>query len=176
MEFRAGSSGVGAFGGCGVGIGILSPVNLRSIPIMGQIESSISSSCRSLDTSILGGRVGIVANHVQNVLSSSQVDGVRAGFGCGVLLGYGYGIGFFAKPHIMSNTSQFLNSISSRIKEMVPIKPPVPAETKDKKASPLDVTIARLEQKIDELSISVNNVQTAMCRLDSALPGCKKEE
>lgn len=40
LELRLGSSGSGAFVGCGFGVGILTPVSLHGVPVLGQLVSA----------------------------------------------------------------------------------------------------------------------------------------
>ncbi|KAH7618532.1 hypothetical protein Ndes2526B_g05430 [Nannochloris sp. 'desiccata'] len=106
FEFRAGSAGIGLFAGCGAGVGILTPVSLHSIPVIGQIAGSVATSLRQLDSTFggIGWRITSAVN------SKAKPLGLRAGTGCGVALGYGWGAGFYLKPTALASLSEVLKS------------------------------------------------------------------
>jgi hypothetical protein len=106
LEFRAGSAGMGLFAGCGAGVGILTPVSLHSIPVIGQIAGSVATSLRQLDSTFgnFGWRITSTLN------SKAKPLGLRAGTGCGVALGYGWGVGFMLKPTALASLSEAIKS------------------------------------------------------------------
>jgi hypothetical protein len=106
FEFRAGSAGVGLFAGCGAGVGILTPVSLHSIPVIGQIAGSVATSLRQLDSTFggLGWRVTSALN------SRAKPLGLRVGTGCGVAIGWGWGAGIMLKPTALASLSDLIKS------------------------------------------------------------------
>jgi hypothetical protein len=106
FEFRAGSAGFGLFVGCGAGVGVLTPVSLHSIPVIGQIAGSVAASLRQLDSTFggIGWRITSALNSRANPL------GLRAGTGCGVAIGYGWGAGVMLKPTALASLSELLKS------------------------------------------------------------------
>lgn len=77
------------------GVGILTPISLHSIPVVGQLAASLSSSLRQVDAALggIGWRLGGALN------SRARPLGLTAGAGCGVAVGYGWGAGVMLKPN-----------------------------------------------------------------------------
>jgi hypothetical protein len=110
MEFRVGGTGAGLFVGCGAGFGFITPLQLHSIPVMGQLASSISSSLGSIDA-LLGGLGSGARRHTRTL----GVKGLDVGFGCGAMIGYGYGAGLMLTPDAL----QAVATAAGRVKEQV---------------------------------------------------------
>jgi len=106
FDFRAGSAGMGLFAGCGAGIGILTPVSLHTIPVIGQIAGSVATSLRQLDSTF--GNFGWRCTSTLN--SKAKPLGLRAGTGCGIALGYGWGAGFMLKPTALASLTEAIKS------------------------------------------------------------------
>lgn len=116
MEFRVGSTGVGAFAGCGVGLGIISPVRLGGI---GQVAASVRSAFFQLDSSMLGGNLQRSTRHISSSVSSKLGIGMSAGAGCGVLVGYGYGAGLYLKPDVTHDLMRHITNTKKRFHDML---------------------------------------------------------
>jgi hypothetical protein len=88
------------------GVGILTPVSLHSIPVIGQIAGSVATSLRQFDATFggLGWRITSALNTKANPI------GLRAGTGCGVALGYGWGVGVMLKPNALESVTEILKS------------------------------------------------------------------
>jgi hypothetical protein len=52
FEFCVGRTGFGLIGGCGAGIGFLSPLQLGGVPAVGQIVGSLATTLRSFDSTL----------------------------------------------------------------------------------------------------------------------------
>ena len=52
FNFCVGRTGFGLIGGCGVGIGFLSPLQLGGVPAVGQIVGSLAVNLRSFDSTL----------------------------------------------------------------------------------------------------------------------------
>lgn len=172
VELRVGSTGAGLFVGCGVGLGIVTPVSLHSVPVLGQLVRSQpamepAADCRrrrrhrccaatlhhsaprpstlhhsitpttppplaqaaSLATSLgslnhatgLGGLTSAARRRVQSL----GVRGLDLGFGCGVILGYGWGAGLMLKPTALQSLAGALQSAGQQVAARLP--PPMQA-------------------------------------------------
>jgi uncharacterized coiled-coil protein SlyX len=119
MEFRVGSTGVGAFAGCGVGLGIISPIRLEGIPVIGQVVASVRSAFFQLDSSMLGGNLQRSTRHISSSVSSKLGTGMSAGAGCGILLGYGYGAGLYLKPDVTHDLMRRITDTRKRFHAML---------------------------------------------------------
>ena len=107
MELRVGGTGAGLFVGCGAGVGLVTPMSLYGVPVVGQVVSSLAQSLGSFDAAL--GGVGRDATSRVRALSSGRLN---AGFGCGVVQGYGYGAGFMLRP----DAAQFLTEALQRLR------------------------------------------------------------
>ena len=114
VEFRLGSTGAGVFVGCGAGVGMLTPINLHAVPVLGQLMASLSTS--------LGG-----LNHATGGLATAARSRVRGlgvrldlGFGCGIMAGYGYGAGLFVAPTALQHLSASLQAAGQRLAARLP--------------------------------------------------------
>jgi hypothetical protein len=119
MEFRVGSTGVGAFAGCGVGLGIISPIRLEGIPVIGQVVASVRSAFFQLDSSMLGGNLQRSTRHISSSVSSKLGTGMSAGAGCGILLGYGYGAGLYLKSDVTHDLMRRIIDTRKRVHDML---------------------------------------------------------
>ncbi|RID78024.1 hypothetical protein BRARA_A00885 [Brassica rapa] len=75
--------------GCGVGIGSGAPLNLGSIPMVGEVMSAARGA-----TSAFSG----ATHHVNDALRKLGARNIKAGVGCGVGFGHGFGVGIAVKP------------------------------------------------------------------------------
>ncbi|CAH8386802.1 unnamed protein product [Eruca vesicaria subsp. sativa] len=75
--------------GCGVGIGSGAPLNLGSIPMVGEVMSA----ARGATTAFSG-----ATHHVNDALRKMGARNIKAGVGCGVGFGHGFGVGIAVKP------------------------------------------------------------------------------
>ncbi|KAL1200615.1 hypothetical protein V5N11_000296 [Cardamine amara subsp. amara] len=75
--------------GCGVGIGTGAPLNLGSIPMVGEVMSAARGA-----TNVFSG----VTHHVNGALWKLGARNIKAGVGCGVGFGHGFGVGIAVKP------------------------------------------------------------------------------
>ncbi|KAG2238970.1 hypothetical protein Bca52824_089830 [Brassica carinata] len=75
--------------GCGVGIGSGAPLNLASIPMVGEVMSAARGA-----TSAFSG----ATHHVNDALRKLGARNIKAGVGCGVGFGHGFGVGIAVKP------------------------------------------------------------------------------
>lgn len=82
MEFRVGGTGAGLFSGCGAGFGFLTPLQLHSIPVLGQLAAGLSSGLASADAA-LGG----LGSTLRRRARGAGVRGLGLGAGCGVMVG-----------------------------------------------------------------------------------------
>ena len=145
FSFCVGRTGFGLIGGCGAGIGFLSPLQLRGVPAVGQIVGSLAVNLRSFDSTlghpghkasleIMGMKhessgimksvllyptqsgtqchgamsrflhaqskrlIPVMYAQVRGGVRSLGVKGLDCSAGCGVFLGYGFGVGLFLKP------------------------------------------------------------------------------
>jgi len=90
-------------------VGYLSPVNIHAIPVVGELVGSILQNVSRADQG-LGG----MGHRVTSLLGSVQFPGgVRAGVGCGVAIGYGWGIGVMLKPSATALTSGLVDRVKS---------------------------------------------------------------
>lgn len=67
FDLRIGSSGFGIIGGCGAGIGFLSPLNLE-IPLS-QVAGSIAASLRTTDSAL--GHPGLKASFIKHTVMTA---------------------------------------------------------------------------------------------------------
>lgn len=119
MEWRSGSTGAGAFLGCGAGIGIIQPVSLHGIPLLGQLASSLSTALSQFDaaTGGLGRRASRAAAGLGPRFGVKQLG---AGGGCGVMLGYGWGFGVFLRPPALQQAQVALADVAAALAERLP--------------------------------------------------------
>ena len=111
--------GAGVFAGCGAGLGIIAPVALHAIPILGQLAASLSLGVGKVD--IATGGLGSRASHAAAILGARV--GVRhlgAGAGCGVMLGYGWGFGLMVQPTALQQCQQALQAAAQRVAARLP--------------------------------------------------------
>ena len=81
MEFRVGGTGAGLLVGCGAGLGFLTPLQLHSIPVLGQLASGLGQGLGSADAA-LGGLGGALRRRARGL----GVKGLDLGAGCGVMV------------------------------------------------------------------------------------------
>lgn len=115
VELRVGSTGAGLFVGCGAGVGIITPIALHSIPLLGQLASSLSSSLGSLNHAS-GGLFSAARGRVRGL----GVRGLDMGFGCGIVLGYGYGAGLYLKPTALQSLAQAAQATGQSVLAALP--------------------------------------------------------
>ncbi|KAG7542491.1 hypothetical protein ISN45_Aa07g024670 [Arabidopsis thaliana x Arabidopsis arenosa] len=89
FAFRALQVFTGFGVGCGVGIGSGAPLNLGSIPMVGEIMNSARGA-----TNVFSG----ATHHVNGALRKLGARNIQAGVGCGVGFGHGFGVGIAVKP------------------------------------------------------------------------------
>ncbi|CAL5227506.1 g10491 [Coccomyxa viridis] len=109
-DFRIGSTGFGLIGGIGAGVGFLKPLQLGSIPAVGQIAGSLVASLSTFDSAL-----GNPGNKVRRGIQRSGVKGLDCSAGCGVFVGYGYGIGLFLKPQAAEALQQLMQKAQGRL-------------------------------------------------------------
>jgi len=115
VEVRIGSTGAGLFIGCGAGIGLVTPVALHSIPVLGQMAASLSASMASLDAS-----TGGLGRAARGRVRGLGIRGLDAGFGCGVMLGYGWGAGVFATPTALQSLTAGAQAAAQKLVAWLP--------------------------------------------------------
>lgn len=115
VELRVGSTGAGLFVGCGAGVGIVTPIALHSVPLLGQLASSLSSSLGSLNHASGG-----LFSAARGRLRGLGVRGLDMGFGCGIVLGYGYGAGLYLKPTALQSLAQAAQGAGQRVLAALP--------------------------------------------------------
>ncbi|EFN58932.1 hypothetical protein CHLNCDRAFT_50475 [Chlorella variabilis] len=115
VELRMGSTGAGLFVGCGVGVGIVTPVALHSIPVLGQLSASLSASLGSLNAAT-GGFAGAARGRLRGL----GVRHLDAGFGCGMMLGYGWGAGIMLSPTAQQSIGQGLQAAGRALLAKLP--------------------------------------------------------
>jgi hypothetical protein len=120
VELRVGGTGAGVFVGCGAGIGIVTPVSLHSIPVLGQLASSLAASLGSLNAA-----TGGLATAARGRVRGLGVRGLDLGFGCGVMLGYGWGAGLMLSPTAQQSVAHGLRDAGQRLLARLP--PPLQA-------------------------------------------------
>eukprot|EP00897_Mesotaenium_endlicherianum_P007599 jgi/Mesen1/6868/ME000351S05982 len=108
---RIGTTFTGIGIGCGVGIGMGRPLDIRSVPMLGQSLSAVIGS------------VVPILNRVQRPVSKAlsklgvKVTGVQSGIGCGVGVGYGWGAGLSLKPGVAADISTALQALAAQAQE-----------------------------------------------------------
>lgn len=107
-----GSTGAGVFAGCGAGFGVIAPLSLHGIPVLGQLAGSLGASLASVDAALGGLGAGARAR-AQALGARSGVRGLTCGFGCGVMVGYGCGAGLYLKPAAL----QSLQAAAAQLRE-----------------------------------------------------------
>ena len=118
-EWRSGSTGAGLFIGCGAGVGIVQPVSLHAIPLLGQLASSLSMALAQIDATT--GGLGSHASRAASSLGARLgVPQLRAGAGCGVMVGYGWGFGLFAQRSALQKAQAALTVAAARLAEALP--------------------------------------------------------
>ncbi|CAN6804662.1 unnamed protein product [Brassica oleracea] len=75
--------------GCGVGIGSGAPLNLGSIPMVGEVMSAARGATNAFSGA---------THHVNDALRKLGARNIKAGVGCGVGFGHGFGVGIAVKP------------------------------------------------------------------------------
>ncbi|KFK22386.1 hypothetical protein AALP_AAs42393U000500 [Arabis alpina] len=75
--------------GCGVGIGTGAPLNLASIPMVGEVMSAARGATNAFSGA---------THHVNDALWKLGAKNIKAGVGCGVGFGHGFGVGIAVKP------------------------------------------------------------------------------
>lgn len=112
LAFRIGAAGLGAGAGCGVGIGFGRPLALGALPIAGQAAQGITAG--------LGASMGGAGAALQGSGAAARrqvlrlgVQGLDAGFGCGVGVGYGFFVaGLVVKPSVLDNLRRGVHQIA----------------------------------------------------------------
>ena len=115
VELRLGSTGAGVYVGCGVGVGLITPINLRAVPVLGQLIASLSSSLGGLNHA-----TGGLATAVRSRVRGLGVRNLDLGFGCGLQVGYGYGAGLFVTPTALQHLSASLQAAGQRLTARLP--------------------------------------------------------
>lgn len=111
IEPRFGTTGTGLYIGCGAGVGFLTPISLHSVPVVGQIASSMSQSLYKLE--------GLI-RFLQPLRMVLRRGGMDAGVGCGVALGYGWGAGLFLTPSAGQTLTAKMTSLLAGLQSKVP--------------------------------------------------------
>ncbi|CAH2078769.1 unnamed protein product, partial [Thlaspi arvense] len=75
--------------GCGIGIGSGAPINLGSIPMVGEVLSAARGATNAFSGA---------THHVNDALRKVGARNIKAGVGCGVGFGHGFGVGIAVKP------------------------------------------------------------------------------
>ena len=79
-------------------------MSLHSIPAVGQIAGSIATSLRQLDSTFGG-----ISWRISSALNSKAKPlGLRAGTGCGVAIGFGWGAGLMLKPTALTSLTEVI--------------------------------------------------------------------
>jgi hypothetical protein len=87
-------------------------MSLHAIPVLGQIASSLQTSLRQADAA-LGGVGSQLARGVGRMKSFLPgLAGITTGAGCGVAVGYGWGVGLFVSE---SSIRSAMSSVSSKV-------------------------------------------------------------
>ena len=119
-----GASGAGVFVGCGAGVGLVTPVSLHSIPLLGPLASSLSSSLGQLNSA-----AGGVGSAARSRVRGLGVRGLDLGAGCGAMLGYGYGAGLFLAPGALQSLTGAAHAAGQRVLAVLP--PPLRQAVQD---------------------------------------------
>ncbi|XP_010439987.1 PREDICTED: uncharacterized protein LOC104723336 isoform X1 [Camelina sativa] len=92
--------------GCGVGIGSGAPLNLGSIPMVGEVMRSARGA-----TDVFSG----ATHHVNNALRKLGARNIKAGIGCGVGFGHGFGVGIAVKPSAIHKLQASIMETASNV-------------------------------------------------------------
>ncbi|XP_024005047.1 uncharacterized protein LOC18029996 [Eutrema salsugineum] len=92
--------------GCGVGIGSGAPLNLGSIPMVGEVMSA----ARGATNAFSGG-----THHVNDALRKLGARNIKAGVGCGVGFGHGFGVGIAVKPSAIHKLQASITGTASNL-------------------------------------------------------------
>ncbi|GFR50499.1 hypothetical protein Agub_g12764 [Astrephomene gubernaculifera] len=111
---RIGSTGAGFGVGCGFGIGFGKPLNLGSVPALGQAAAGVSSGLSQF-SQLFGG----LGSGARDAVQGLGVKGLDAGLGCGVGVGYGFGAGLFLKPSAAEKLMRLLDSTVGHVARQV---------------------------------------------------------
>eukprot|EP00250_Pteridium_aquilinum_P009298 c18578_g1_i2 orf=153-980(+) len=110
FALRVGQVFTGFGVGCGIGIGFGRAINIRAIPVLGNVAGEAISSFSGM------------RHHVQSLGKRLGVKNVQAGVGCGVGVGHGFGIGVTLKPgtvqQLKNLVEQGLSTINERVKSV----------------------------------------------------------
>ena len=200
LEWRFGATGGGIFAGCGVGVGLIAPVSLNSIPVLGEVASSVTRGLGQLDA-MFGGVGATLRGRARAVAGPRGLD---AGAGCGVMLGYGWGAGFMLQPNAVAQLQVAASEWRERLfpgsrwshkpeAQAVPLSAPAVAYTKygsgseDSNSSDAigsssnsSSSPAALQREVDEVmrmvvrqQNEIASLKSAVCKLDPKASCCK---
>ncbi|KAH7425445.1 hypothetical protein KP509_11G054200 [Ceratopteris richardii] len=93
--------------GCGIGIGVGRPINIRAVPVIGNVAGEAIGTFSSLRPYVdsLGKKLGI--------------KNIQAGVGCGLGIGHGFGVGVALKPGTTEQLKQLAERVIYAISERI---------------------------------------------------------
>ena len=189
LDLRFGASGAGAFLGCGVGVGWVTPLSLAGIPVVGELAGSLASSLGSMDAA-----AGGAGRRLRSAVQRLGVRGLDGGIGCGAMVGYGYGAGLFLAPHVLTSLRGSLRRTGDAVTARLPPQlrpagsaptssssserpaPPLPADAAAPRPdllADLQQLVVRQQNQLGDLEQQVKVLHAALCRLDPTSPGCE---
>ncbi|KAJ0236794.1 Uncharacterized protein HA466_0254870 [Hirschfeldia incana] len=118
--------------GCGVGIGRGAPLNLGSIPMVGEVMSA----ARGATTAFSG-----ATHHVNDALRKVGARNIKAGVGCGVGFGHGFGVGIAVKPSAIHKLqASIMGTASSLMTKLGRMSEPTTDQTETEDQAPQSLT------------------------------------
>ncbi|XP_010518704.1 PREDICTED: uncharacterized protein LOC104798356 [Tarenaya hassleriana] len=99
--------------GCGIGIGSGAPLNLGTLPMVGEVMSAARGA-----TNAFSG----LTRQLNDVLWKLGARNIRAGVGCGVGFGHGFGVGVAVKPSAMHKLQASLLDAASSLTTKLGLK------------------------------------------------------
>ncbi|CAN8274780.1 unnamed protein product [Cochlearia groenlandica] len=94
--------------GCGVGIGSGAPLNLGSIPMVGEVMSAARGATNAFSGA---------THHMNDALRKVGAKNIKAGVGCGVGFGHGFGVGIAVKPNAIHKLQASIMGTASNLME-----------------------------------------------------------
>lgn len=99
--------------GCGIGIGFGRPVNLRSVPAVGQALAEVVGT---IDQTLAP-----ISRPLRASLRRLGAKGLDAGIGCGVGVGRGWGVGISLKPGATEQLVAAVQTAMARLSQVSPL-------------------------------------------------------
>lgn len=99
-----------------MGIGWGGPLNLASLPLLGQAAQGVTAGVSALPSSITGSAAAARA-----LIRRVGVPGLDAGIGCGVGLGYGFGAGVMLRPSALEQVAAAGSALMGALAAALPL-------------------------------------------------------